>query len=216
MARTPKLDSTLADAVDLARRALQPLVPTDRVGEHLGATAEADRLVTHRFAADEPGYHGWQWYVTLSRASRSKAVTVSESGLLPGPDALLAPPWVPWAERMAPEEVAAAKAVADEEAGPQHPHSRTDAAAAAGTGSDDETVDVKDQDDAGDAERGGHADEASDQAGDATSDDADAQSEPAGSGSVDGGDAEDGESDEAATEASGGRRPRRRRRSRRR
>lgn len=143
MARTPKLDTQLAEATDDARAALGTLLDPERIGEHLGATADADRLVTHRFAAEEPGYAGWEWYVTLSRASRSKQVTVSESGLLPGAGALLAPAWVPWAERMAPEEVAAAKAVADEEQGAGSSHGRSDAGSEDGTGGDDETVEVE-------------------------------------------------------------------------
>jgi hypothetical protein len=99
--------------VDEARQALAAVVEPEKIGEHLSAVAEADRLVTHRFAAHEHGYRGWDWFVTLGRASRSKQVTVCDSGLVPGDDALLAPAWVPWSERMAPEEMAAAKAVAD-------------------------------------------------------------------------------------------------------
>ncbi|WP_291278257.1 DUF3027 domain-containing protein [Galactobacter sp.] len=114
MPRTPKLDPQLAESVDEARNALSAVVPADTViGEHLGVAAEADRMVTHRFAAQEHGYQGWDWFVTLGRASRSKVVTVCDSGLVPGEKALLAPEWVPWSERMAPEEIAAAKAVAD-------------------------------------------------------------------------------------------------------
>lgn len=114
MPRTPKLDPQLAESVDEARNALQEVVPAGaEIGAHLGAAAEADRLVTHRFAASERGYQGWDWFVTLGRASRSKVVTVCDSGLVPGENALVAPEWVPWSERMAPEEIAAAKAVAD-------------------------------------------------------------------------------------------------------
>ena len=47
---------------------------------------------------------GWQWYAVLTRNSRSKAVTVSELGLLPSEDSILAPEWVPWAERVRPED----------------------------------------------------------------------------------------------------------------
>ncbi len=109
MARAIKLDTQLAEAVREAHEALIPLVPAGSVGEHLGATADADRLVTHRFEASVSGYRGWEWYVTLGRASRSKVVTVCESGLLPGPDALLSPDWVPWSERMSAAELASAQ-----------------------------------------------------------------------------------------------------------
>jgi hypothetical protein len=40
----------------------------------------------------------------LTRNSRSKVVTVNELGLLPSEDSILAPEWVPWAERVRPED----------------------------------------------------------------------------------------------------------------
>ena len=75
------------------------------VGGHLGVTADGDRVVTHRFACLEPAYRGWCWAVTVARASRAKNVTVDESLLLPGPDAILAPDWVPWRERLLPGDL---------------------------------------------------------------------------------------------------------------
>ena len=38
----------------------------------------------------------------LTRNSRSKVVTVDELGLLPSEDSILAPEWIPWAERVRP------------------------------------------------------------------------------------------------------------------
>ncbi|MEO9248564.1 DUF3027 domain-containing protein [Citricoccus nitrophenolicus] len=102
--RTPKLDEVLAAAVDEARDALQGLAGADQVGNHVGAVADDDRLVTHRFAASLPGYGGWEWFATVARAPRSKVVTVCETGLLPGTDAILAPDWLPWSERVSQEE----------------------------------------------------------------------------------------------------------------
>lgn len=102
--RTPKLDELLAAAVDQARAALQGLAGQDEVGDHVGAVADDDRLVTHRFAATLAGYGGWEWFVTVARAPRSKVVTVCETGLLPGADAILAPDWLPWSERVSQEE----------------------------------------------------------------------------------------------------------------
>lgn len=105
--RAPKLDELLAGAVDQARAALTVetgLAEPAQVGDHVGAVADDDRLVTHRFAASLPGYGGWEWFATLARAPRSKVVTVCEVGLLPGADAVLAPAWVPWSERVSQEE----------------------------------------------------------------------------------------------------------------
>jgi hypothetical protein len=75
------------------------------VGDHLAADADGDRVVTHLFASLLPGYVGWRWAVTVARASRSKLATVSEVVLLPGPDALLAPEWVPWRDRLRPGDL---------------------------------------------------------------------------------------------------------------
>lgn len=99
--RAPRLDPACVEAVDLAREAaLEASSVTQTVGDHLGVAAEADRVVTHYFASTHPGYRGWRWAVTVVRASRAKKVTVDEVVLVPGGDAILAPDWVPWAERI--------------------------------------------------------------------------------------------------------------------
>ena len=75
------------------------------VGDHLGVQAEGERVVTHLFDCADPAYSGWRWAVTVVRAPRAKAVTVSETVLLPGPGALLAPDWVPWHDRLRPGDL---------------------------------------------------------------------------------------------------------------
>lgn len=115
MARKPKLDSVLAEAKAQARDALLENEPENAVGEHLEAVTEDSRVVTHYFECTQDGYAGWRWYVTLARPPRGKTATVSESGLVPGDGALLAPDWVPWEERMrAYKEEQAAKKAAEE------------------------------------------------------------------------------------------------------
>ena len=75
------------------------------VGEHLAARAEGDRVVTHLFDCARPGYVGWRWSVTVARASRQKAVTVDEIVLIPGDEAIVAPTWVPYRERIQPGDL---------------------------------------------------------------------------------------------------------------
>ncbi|CAL9479759.1 DUF3027 domain-containing protein [Streptomyces pilosus] len=101
--RTP--DRLCAEAVDLARAAAEEVAAPGIVGAHEGLISEGDRVVTHYFGCGEPGYRGWRWAVTVARASRAKIVTVDEAVLLPGPDALLAPEWVPWSERLRPGDM---------------------------------------------------------------------------------------------------------------
>ena len=103
--RAATLDPVCRDAVDLARAALADVAPASHVGDHVGVAAEEDRLATHRFECLAPGYRGWQWAVTVARAARARVATVAEVCLLPGPGALVAPPWVPWSERIAPGDL---------------------------------------------------------------------------------------------------------------
>lgn len=103
--RRPTIDAQAADAVELARAALDGVADPGTVGDHLGVEADDDRVVTHLFACTLPGYRGWRWAVTVARASRSRAVTVDETVLLPGPESLLSPEWVPWSERLRPGDL---------------------------------------------------------------------------------------------------------------
>lgn len=96
---------TSAEAIHAARDAAAEIAEGSRIGEHLGAVCEAERVVTHYFACTEFGYRDWRWAVTISRAPRSKKVTISEAELLPGEGALLAPPWVPWVDRLRPGDM---------------------------------------------------------------------------------------------------------------
>ncbi|MFF5705890.1 DUF3027 domain-containing protein [Streptomyces sp. NPDC012794] len=103
--RTPAPDRLCAEAVEFARAAAEEAAHPGVVGAHVSAVAEGDRVVTHFFECKEPGYRGWRWAVTVTRASRAKNVTLNETVLLPGDDALLAPEWVPWSDRLRPGDM---------------------------------------------------------------------------------------------------------------
>jgi hypothetical protein len=117
--KPPKLDPVGAEAVDAARAALLELVPADDVGDHLGHQAEEDKVVTHFFACARAGYRGWRWSVTVARAPRQRTVTIDEVVLLPGDDALLAPEWVPWRERIRPGDLGPGDLLPTEEDDPR-------------------------------------------------------------------------------------------------
>ena len=116
--RTGKPDAFLAAAVGEARTAIEGITAASDIGAHLAAKSEGERLVTHLFESKMAGYDGWQWYAVLTRTSRSKVVTVSELGILPSEDSILSPEWVPWAERVRPEDAQAAE---EEPAGNDEP-----------------------------------------------------------------------------------------------
>jgi hypothetical protein len=100
MADTTAPGSDLDEAVELARQAAQAEAGEHPVGEHREALTEDGGAVTHLFDADLPGYRGWRWAVTVASAGPATPVTISEVVLLPGPDALVAPPWLPWTQRL--------------------------------------------------------------------------------------------------------------------
>lgn len=100
-----KRDTALVAAVDEARSAVVEEAGAEMVGDHLGVVMEAERLATHMFVCLNPAYVGWQWAVTVARAPRAKTVTISEVVLLPGPEALVAPAWLPWSERVRPGDL---------------------------------------------------------------------------------------------------------------
>jgi hypothetical protein len=104
-AKQPTVDAACADAVDLARTVAEELASPDAVGDHLGVEPDGDRVATHYFACTSSAYVGWRWAVTVARAPRAKKVTVDEAVLLPGADALLAPEWVPWSQRLRPGDL---------------------------------------------------------------------------------------------------------------
>ncbi|HEV7849480.1 MAG TPA: DUF3027 domain-containing protein [Mycetocola sp.] len=110
----PVADEVLLASVDLARAALLEVTPADTVGDPVGHVAEDDHVLSLFFDSKLRGYPGWHWTVTLSRVGDAETVTVLETELMPGENALLAPEWVPWSERLA--DYQAGQEVAENEA----------------------------------------------------------------------------------------------------
>lgn len=117
----PQPAPALVAAVEIARSAVEEVArggddpldspvltvlgDEDPVGAHAGIEAEGPDAATHFFEAHYPGYRGWRWAVTVASAGPDEPVTVSEVVLVPGPDALTAPEWLPWHERLRPGDL---------------------------------------------------------------------------------------------------------------
>lgn len=110
--RVGKPDAFLAADVATALTAVRSIAAEAEIGKHLGARSEGVRCVSHLFESTKPGYRGWVWFATLARVSRGKSATVNEVGLLPSDEAVLAPAWLPWAERVRPEDAQEAEEAA--------------------------------------------------------------------------------------------------------
>ncbi|MGK3950417.1 DUF3027 domain-containing protein [Microbacterium sp. K2] len=133
MTSKPEVDQRLIDAHDLALAALHEITPPSTVGPAADYIPEEGGSVSLRFENRLPGYPGWYWTVTVARVDDEEP-TVLELELLPGDGALLAPEWVPWAERLAEYRAHQVELAAQ-------------AAAAAADGADATSVDDESEDD---------------------------------------------------------------------
>ena len=105
----PKISSTSDEfgAKDLARDAIfsDTINPT-HVGKFLSVNLDEDhRIASYLFEAFQPGYLGWRWAVAVAKVDESSQPTVCDVVLLPGPDSLLAPNWIPYLDRIQPGDV---------------------------------------------------------------------------------------------------------------
>lgn len=80
-----------------ARAALETITPAGTIGAVL-SSEESDGIANIRFGSNLPGYIGWDWVASI--AVDGKSTTVLETELLAGDDAIQAPEWVPWVDRL--------------------------------------------------------------------------------------------------------------------
>ncbi|CAB4604581.1 unannotated protein [freshwater metagenome] len=92
--------SPVLEQKDFAREALIAATSKSKVGNFIEVIEEGDGLASYLFENNQKGYVGWRWSVTIFQGDSSEP-TVSEIVLMPGPDSLVAPDWVPWSERLA-------------------------------------------------------------------------------------------------------------------
>lgn len=103
------MSNDLFGASDLARSAaIENASKEALVGSLIDIENSSDHehgdFATYLFESFLPGYKGWRWAVTLTRVDGDMP-TVSDVVLLPGPEALLAPKWIPYNERLQPGDV---------------------------------------------------------------------------------------------------------------
>jgi hypothetical protein len=106
-------DAVPKDQETVARAALAEISPAGTVGALLERSSQDDGIAQLSFASTLSGYPGWHWSVSVAEVPGEEP-TVMEAELMPGDGALLAPDWVPWAERL--EDYRAAQAAIAAEA----------------------------------------------------------------------------------------------------
>ena len=97
----PKAKSFQVGSEALARKAAVEVAGSVAVGNFLEEVDEGKGLATYLFESRHKGYVGWRWSVTIFQQTAKSTPTVSEVLMVPGPEAILAPAWVPWSERLA-------------------------------------------------------------------------------------------------------------------
>lgn len=93
-------DAVTTPYSELARRALLEITPDETIGAEVEAIEDEPGVTSVRFATLLPGYPGWHWTVSVAHLDGEEP-SVLEAELLPGDTALIAPDWVPWADRLA-------------------------------------------------------------------------------------------------------------------
>lgn len=87
-----------ASVIEQAKVGLLEVTPADTFLD-APTLQRVEGVVTVTFPTTLPGYPGWSWTVSLSDVSDIEP-SVLEVELMPGEGALLAPDWVPWADRL--------------------------------------------------------------------------------------------------------------------
>jgi len=127
--------------IDLARSALFEITEAETVGAVAGLVDDADGVIEVLFVSTMSGYPGWRWNVSLSTLD-GDAPSVLETDLVPGEGALLAPDWVPWADRMADYRAAQVDAAGEDSESDEDDEDESDL-----LDSDDEEIDGLDFED---------------------------------------------------------------------
>ncbi len=109
--KTPKQ----LDPRDIARAvAIEVADEPEQVGDVVETIDLGDCVTDFRLGAHVRGYEGWQWSVTLYHDEEADTWTVNESSLIPTDEALMPPAWVPWKDRLRPEDLAPTDSIGTE------------------------------------------------------------------------------------------------------
>jgi hypothetical protein len=101
----PRVTQADETVIAFARDAAEEAGDPGTVGEYVGSVDEsgtgvAGELTAHHFVCLQPGYSGWYWSVSVSAGP-----TVNDVLLLPGEQAIVAPGWTPYRERIRPGDL---------------------------------------------------------------------------------------------------------------
>jgi len=123
--------------LELAKAAAADFAKPNALGDFVESVEEEPGVTTFMWQSTHAGYLGWRVAAIVAHFGGDEPATVSEVLLVPGADALVAPDWVPWSERLA--DYQALQAELEKQAA-------LDAELAAAEGDDSEDADDEDAD----------------------------------------------------------------------
>lgn len=108
-------DFSMDSPIALARAAAQETAEdSSLVGDFLARQDLGEGVYDFRFASLLPGYEQWQWAVSMYHDAEFSEWTVNETSLLPTQEALLAPAWVAWKDRLKPSDLSVTDSIGTE------------------------------------------------------------------------------------------------------
>ena len=99
-APAPAFAGATDDDFERAHAALLEITDAGSIGERAGSVDEGDGVVTVYFDVTSAGYPGWRWTASIAHVE-GLGSSVLETEMTPGDEAVLAPDWVPWVDRLA-------------------------------------------------------------------------------------------------------------------
>jgi len=139
--------------VDTARAGLLEITPEANIGVLLSQETNDEGVSTILFASAMLGYPDWHWTVSVAQLPDEEP-TVLEAELMPGEGSLLAPDWVPWADRLEDYKAAQAAIAAGELAAGDAASDDDDESGESDDDDDDDDDGDDDDDDDGDDDHG--------------------------------------------------------------
>ncbi len=70
------------------------------LGAFIETVEDGEGITSYFWSANQPGYVGWRWAVTVAQLDPTSEPTLCEVALIAGEESLAAPKWVPWSERL--------------------------------------------------------------------------------------------------------------------
>ena len=107
-------DTTLEPQAIAKAVAIEVADEDNQVGDFVEAIDLGDDVTDFRFETRVRGYEGWQWSVTLYHDVELDHWTVNESSLVPTDRALRPPAWIPWKDRLEPNDLAMTDSIGTE------------------------------------------------------------------------------------------------------